>query len=496
MNLEAGLTRSQPPTDPVTKPTNRPPGEVRNTAVAKQPNGEAGPVALERLKRGNFGTLAGDESFRSLRVVQVANDDVTSGGGRAAYRLHSALRRLGHDSRMFVADKRSQDPTVLAFRPPEDPESSTAHQSRRESIRNDYERYGESRPEGMIGYGFTDDRSPYGSMPLEQLPPCDVINLHWFGDLLDYKSFFAAVPDHTPVIWTLHDMNAFTGGCHWDAGCGKFTRSCGACPQLGSNDEQDLSRDIWRRKSEAFSGVESERLQLVSPSHWLAGISRDSSLLGKFPVTTIPNSLDTQTFAPRNRDLARSVFGIAEDANVLLFAADSLVTVRKGFALLAEALKSLADVPNLTLLSVGGFNTALVEGMPHVHLGFLRDDLALSAVYSAADVFVIPSLQDNLPQTAMEAMSCGTPVVGFDAGGIRDMVRPGVTGELAPVKDVDALTKELRDLLLDQEKRTELYSNCRRISVEEFSYDTQAGRYLDLYRTALRTSPAARKLYD
>jgi glycosyltransferase involved in cell wall biosynthesis len=176
----------------------------------------------------------------------------------------------------------------------------------------------------------------------------------------------------------------------------------------------------------------------------------------------------------------------------VLFLTDSIVTRRKGFALLAEALNGLTDVPNVLLLSLGNNpavlkNPPIVESIPHRHLDFLDDDEVLASIYSAADLFVIPSLQENLPQTTLEAMSCGTPAVGFDVGGIPDLVRPGVTGELAPVGDAGALGTAIRKMLKDPEKLEEMSVNCRRVVVEEYAHDVQAGRYTDLYRALIQT---------
>ena len=325
-----------------------------------------------------------------------------------------------------------------------------------------------------------------GTELLEQLPPHDLINLHWFGGFFDYQTFFANAPKESPIVWTLHDMNAFTGGCHYDDYCGKFAARCGACPQLGSGDEEDLSRQIWTRKSEALAAVGEGRLRLVAVSRWMAEEARRSSLLGGFPVTSINPSIDSQVFAPRDRAAARLALGVPEDASVVLFIADSLVTRRKGFSLLADALEDLKDVPNLfPALSGSPRPRHRQRRIPHLNLGYIEDDLALSGVYSAADVFVMPSVQEAFGQTVLEAMSCGTPVVGFDLGGIPEMVRPGVTGELVPPKDTKALSGALKELLEDPEKRADLSANGRRAAVEEFAPDIQAGRYAEIYRSLL-----------
>lgn len=437
---------------------------------------------------------ASEVEHAPLSIVHVSGDDFVGGAARAAHRLHTALLRLGHDSSMFVARRHSDDPTVQLFEPSGAPEDQTERKRRSAEIAEDFARYEGTRPEiYRIGDSFTDDRSPFGSRPLEQLPPCDVVNLHVISGFVDHRPFFAGLPPEVPIVWTLHDMNSFTGGCHYDYGCRKHTEICGACPQLGSDEEEDLSRQVWERKQEAYSHIDRDRLHVVGASRWLADEARKSSLFNGFPVSTIPYSLDSQTFAPRDRVAARDSLEIPQDARVVLFLTDSLVTRRKGFALLAEALNGLEGVPNLLLLSLGYNNPSLlenppiVESLPHLHFDYLDDDILLSSIYSAADLFVIPSLQENLPQTALEAMSCGTPVVGFDVGGIPDLVRPSITGELATVGDAEVLREALRNLITNDEKLAQLSTECRRIVIEEYAHDVQAGRYADLYRSLLNS---------
>jgi glycosyltransferase involved in cell wall biosynthesis len=280
-------------------------------------------------------------------------------------------------------------------------------------------------------------------------------------------------------------MNAFTGGCHYDHGCGRFTERCGRCPQLGSSDDNDLSRSVWERKKAAFADVDRSTLVLVGDSYWLAHEARRSALLGRFRVETIHYGLDTVLFAPRDQQCSRSVLNVPQDAKVLLFAAHGLNNRRKGLSLLAEALSDWDGAAGLFLLSLGRGSPAIEVQVPHRHLGYINDDRLLSFAYSAADVFAIPSLQEAFGQTALEAMACGTPVVGFDVGGIPDMVQEGVTGLLAPVGHVAALRDAIAELLERPESRARMSLNCRRIAVEHHALAVQARRYVELYQSLL-----------
>lgn len=416
-----------------------------------------------------------------MNVVHVTTSDSAGGASVAAYRLHHGLRAAGHASAMLVMQKRRDDASVRTYAPPMQIARRARRRLRRLRIDRQLRRY---RPSPEVGYEFfTDDRSAFdGASLYAQIRPYDVINLHWIGGMVDYGSFFPAV--QRPVVWTLHDMNAFTGGCHYSAGCERFTGQCGACPQLASSHEADLSRAIWLRKQQAYAALPHDRLHLVAPSQWLADQARRSGLMPDVPVSVIPNGLDVDEFAPLDRGYARQALRIPASARVVLFLADLVTSQRKGFDLLVAALERLADVDDLFLLSLGVGRLPDLA-VPHLHLGSLYHSGLLSLVYSSADLFVIPSREDNLPNTVLEAFACGTPVVGFAVGGIPEMVRPGLTGQLAAPGDVAGLADAMRTLLRDDTQRRTMSAACRRIAVEEYALPIQAERYAALYRSLL-----------
>lgn len=418
-----------------------------------------------------------------MRILHVNASNISGGAGRAAYRLHTGLRRLGQDSSIFVPRGQINDPSVMVFESPMAMPSRARRFLRRQRINRSFGRYRETRPQGYEP--FSDDRTQHGATVTRQLPPCEVVNLHWIAGFLDYSSFFTQVPQTTPVVWTLHDMNAFTGGCHYDDGCSRWMHGCGACPQLGSHDERDLSHQVWARKRAALASGPNDRLRIVTPSRWLAQQARRSPLLRRFSVTVIPNGLDTDIFAPRGRREARPSLGIPLEANVILFVAQSATKRRKGFSLLARALTGLDEVLAPLLISLGKGNPQVGGSLPHLHLGHVKHNRLVALAYNVADLFVIPSLQDNLPNTVLESLACGTPVVGFDVGGIPDMVRPGMTGLLAPVGHVDALREAIQTLLEKPVARTQMSANCRRVAVGEYALEVQARRYVELYREML-----------
>ena len=416
-----------------------------------------------------------------MKILHLSTYDVTGGAARAAYRVHTALRRLGHESAMIVRQKYGDDPSVMAFAPKKDIFTRARRRWRRHLITREFRRYEASRPTGLER--FSDDRSVYGVELPRNLPPCDVVTLHQVDGFVDYQTFFSGLSQRTPVVWRLADMNVLTGGCHYDIGCGKFLEGCGQCPQLGSDSREDLSKKVWERKKRAFDSLDSGRLHVVATSQWMAGEIRKSPLLSRFSVTIIPNMIDTSTFAPRDRRFARKVLGLPHDARIVLFVSDSMTNKRKGLSFLTEALEGLGGEQRTVLVSVGIGKLALNAKINYEHLGQVSNDRFLSLIYSAVDVFVMPSLQESFGQTVLEAIACGTPVVGFDVGGIPDMVRPGLTGRLVPVGDSVALRDSIQALLDDSPGRERMAGECRRIVLEEYSYKHLGDRYVELYQS-------------
>lgn len=385
---------------------------------------------------------------------------------------------------MVVAHRCGNDPTVEVVRPKKDLASRIRWRLREKQINLSFSRYTSTRPSGYER--FSDDRSTYGHLLKHQLPSCDIINLHWIAGFVDYQTFFSAMPRHVPIFWRLSDMNAVTGGCHFDHGCGRYNVGCGVCPQIGSTDSRDLSHQIWQRKLTVLNQLEPDRLHIIALNRWMADVAARSPLLGKFEMSVIPNGVDTEVFVPRGLQAARAALGLPQDHRIVLFVADSVTNKRKGFYLLVQALDWLKAQDKLLLVSVGRNSPQIETSIPNRYLGHLNDDRQLAMVYSAADIFVVPSIQDNQPNTVLEAMACGTPVVGFDVGGIPEMIRSGMTGLLAPVGDATSLGHAISELLQCSDKRTAMASACRRIVMQDYRREMQVRRYADLYESQLR----------
>jgi len=413
-----------------------------------------------------------------LRITQVSTNDISGGAARAAYRLHTGLRKLGVDSQMLVAHKASEDSNVALFQPSRDMPRRIRRRVLSTLMSRSWSRL-TPRPPGATF--FSDDRSSFGAEMVEQLPPCDILQLHWIATFVDYSKFLRRVPRELPIVWTLHDMNPFTGGCHYSGDCGKFRESCGACPELLSSVLEDFSAESWRRKQEALSYRGDRGIQIVTPSRWLAEQARSSSLFGNMQIKVIPNGVDTETFQSRDRKAAREQFGIDPAAKVALFVAEWSAEKRKGLELFVEAVRGINKRPEFCLVAIGRGLPKELEGVRSVTIEHVRDEMTMSIVYSLADVFVIPSIQDNLPNTSLEALACGVPTVAFSVGGLVDVVRPGKTGALVRPGDIDGLRYAIASLLDNEEEMTRMATECRRIAIDEYSLGVQARSYAALY---------------
>ena len=324
---------------------------------------------------------------------------------------------------------------------------------------------------------------------LDKIRP-QIVHLHWFNHgfigLRDLKTI------QCPIVWTIHDMWPFTGGCHYSGACDKYVKECGACPQLASERSNDLSR--WEHNNKARSWTNLD-LTLVSPSHWLADCARRSSLFGSTEIHVIPNGIDLSCFRPVDRKIARQTLGLPiEKCLVLCGAGPKSPEPRKGGKLLQEAMAILAgqelhDSFQLVTFGAGAGTPADFHPFYTHSLGLSRDDASLALLYSACDIFVAPSVEDNLPNTVMEATACGTPTIAFQVGGIPEMIDDGETGYLVPGLDCPRLADAIRSLVTDPARRHHFSKRAREKATDKFSHRLQARRYREVYEKMVGCLP-------
>lgn len=415
-----------------------------------------------------------------MKVLILSHSDLGGGAARAAYRLHQGLKYLDVRSEMLVQYKLSDDNTVLVRHNKLD--KGMAKLKLFEHLDALPLKFSRQRPETVFSLQWLPDRLPTQVAPLNS----DLINLHW--TCKGYIKIETLAKLARPLVWTLHDMWAFTGGCHYTQDCDRYQKACGNCPQLHSSKERDLSRWVWQRKVRAWDKLD---LTVVTPSRWLAKCASASTLLGQKRVEAIPNSLDTQLYKPLERRVARERLNLPQDRKLVLCGA-LMVTAdrRKGLHLLQLALQRLSQSDWSERLSLVVFGASTPGnstdcGLPTHYLGSLSDDVSLALVYAAADVFVAPSLQDNLPNTVLEALACGTPCVAFNIGGMPDAIAHQQNGYLARPYAIEELAQGIAWVLEDAERHQKLSHSAREKAEQEFALERQAKRYSSLFSEIL-----------
>jgi glycosyltransferase involved in cell wall biosynthesis len=413
-----------------------------------------------------------------MKVLLVNTHDILGGAAIAAYRIHRGLQGIGIHSQLFVQKKTSNDPTVLV--------SHSVFGEKNSAIR--------ARLDWSPVY-FYRNREPAFRSPawlpnpvakkIRAIDP-DIVHLHWICDGFIPVRELRKITK--PLVWTFHDMWAMTGGCHYVGDCTKYQEQCGACPILRSQSSCDLSSWVWKRKMRYWQDLD---LTIVSPSRWLAQCAKNSSVFKKYTVEVIPNCLDTSRFKPFDKIVARTDLSLPLDKKLILFGAVNAITdTRKGFLLLKEALNLLSASGNGTDTELVIFgdskNSEHLETTMKVHsLGKILNDARIPLLYSAADVFIAPSIQDNLANTVMESMACGTPVVAFNIGGMPDMIDHKINGYLAKPFECHDLADGISWILKNNELRLLLSESARKKVIHEYESGHIAQKYLKLYEKIL-----------
>lgn len=414
-----------------------------------------------------------------MKILQCSTSDSGGGAARVAYRLHRALFSAGLETMLVVESANQNDAHVIK------PSQGILQKVVRRIavfaecyIKNKV--YNIPQTAGFSSFAIF----PYGPVKEINALDYDILHLHWIS------GFFSPQAIHqfrNPIVWTLHDRWPFTGGCHILQGCDAYQRNCGYCPQLGSKRGNDLSRRCWNIKNRAFLG---KNFHIVCPSRQLAYEASQSSLLSKSEIVVIPNGVDTNVFQPINKKLARHLLGLPQDdLPVLLFGAVAATSdYNKGFDLLEGALMRVREKWRqpfrcLVFGSAGPVTVQHTSFGEMVYLGILHDDVALALAYNAADMFICPSREENLPTTILESMACGTPTVAFEIGGIPDMVRHGENGFVVFPYQTEKMAEYIMRFLKDKNLCKHMGEAACRDVKEYFSLSSVAKRYIELYKS-------------
>ncbi|MFN0084178.1 MAG: glycosyltransferase [Blastocatellia bacterium] len=425
------------------------------------------------------------------QILHLSTDDIDGGAARAAFRLHRALNDLDPGesirSRMLVKRKKSDDDDVIVIPwVPGNPWKARFHRLR--------QRIPLLRPEeAKAVYTFNYDAPPevdQRALARYASAPGAVIYLHWMSGFLDARGLRSLWEHARPMVfWVIHDLEPFTGGCHYAFGCDGYTRQCGRCPQLNSDRQEDLSRRTWNRKRSLLSEIP---IRFIAPTGWGEARVRESALFRDHPVHRIPLPMDIDTFRPLEKRIARQALRLPAEKEILLFGATYLEDRRKGTEHLISALHKLSAMlaadgrrrlDDLLLLVVGMDGKRLMGQFPFPTraLGLVSDELMMALAYQAADLFICPSIEDSGPMMVSEAMLCETPVVGFDSGAAADLITPMVNGYLAPLGDAEELAKGIL-ALLNAESRASLGRSARVAAAAHHAPAVVARRHVELIR--------------
>lgn len=418
-----------------------------------------------------------------MRILLVNTYD-GGGAAKACITLHKGLLKKGIQSSVLFLNKNSAEKIEHSYIFSFHKKKSLFNRSYNKIKQMIGSRYHENMqnqirsfiPEKIEWFSF-----PHTSIDItkhEAYQNADLINLHWVANFVDY-SFFRK--NKKPVVWTIHDMNPFTGGCHYADDCNKYLNGCVRCPQLSVCENDRYSDYVFKQKQKYFSHV--SNLSIVSPSEWLKNVSASSVLLSSFPHNCIPNGRDSSVYISHQKNIARREVGLPLDKKIILFVSDSLSTRRKGYSILKAAIEMLRQ-EDILLCSIGSVEKTTNNTHTQIkEFGHIKDERMMSLIYSAVDLFVVPSIEDNLPNTVLESLLCGVPVAGFRVGGISDIIENGQNGYLTESINAASLVECIKKVfsnmnLFDGKK-------IRDDAIKKYDFNVQADNYTSLFKKIL-----------
>ncbi len=407
-----------------------------------------------------------------MKVLIVSTSDIQGGAAFAAYRLHRALLDEGIDSKMLVQSKSSDDYTVIAntgkiakgmalLRPTIDGWPTKFYKNKTKTIFS---------PAWVPGGGIVEK--------INALQP-DIVHLHGVCGGMFRIEDIAKIK--APIVWSLHDMWAFTGGCRYDEECGAYKDDCGNCKVLLSGEKNDLSTKVFARKKKTYRKI--EKLTIIGSSQWMSQCAKESTLLKDKRVVTLANCVNTKLFKPIDKNIVKDIFDIPKDKKVILFSAmSSLSNPRKGAKELFSALEKL-HLENAIFVIAGSRKPKKELNLkyPIYFIPPLSDEISLPLMYNVADVIIVPSLQENLANSIVESLSCGVPVVAFNIGGNMDLIEHRKSGYLVNDFDIEDMAFGIEWIINNQNYR-ELSTYAREKVLENFDSSVLSKKYIALYK--------------
>lgn len=417
-----------------------------------------------------------------MRVLIVNTSENTGGAAVAANRLKEALNNNGIKAKMLVRDKESDDITVAQL-------NKSWHQ-KWDFLWERFVIY--MRLHFKRDNLFLIDIANAGTdiTKTREFKEADVIHLSWINQgMLSLKGIRKILESHKPVVWTMHDLWPASSICHYAHNCRNYEKQCGNCPLLpGNGSSNDLSARIWRKKRKI---LERNSILFVTCSRWLADKAKKSGLLSGQKVISIPNPIDSRAFTKENREEARLYAGLPEGKKLILFVSQRVTDKRKGMDYFITAINKMVEAhpemkDNCGIAILGGKAEELADKLPlpSYPLGYVSEEKKIASIYNSVDLFVLPSLEDNLPNTIMEAMACGVPCVGFNTGGIPEMIDHQKNGYVAEYKSSDDLARGIHWVLSEADHQSLSNEAMKKVN-QCYSQYAVAMKYIEAYNQAM-----------
>jgi glycosyltransferase involved in cell wall biosynthesis len=413
-----------------------------------------------------------------MRVLIVNTSERIGGAAVASYRLMEALKSNGVKAKMLVQNKQTQQITV-----------ATIPQTWRIKFNFLWERFviwanNHFSKKNLFAIDIANVGTDITS--LQEFREADIIHLAWINQgMLSLKDIRKIVESGKPIVWTMHDMWPCTGICHHARTCDNYESGCHHCPFLkGGGSSRDLSYRIFEKKLELYRDA---NITFVTCSRWLEDIAKGSRLLEGHEILSIPNPISVSTFRHIDSRTARENLHLPTDKHLILFGSMKISDKRKGIDYLIKACKLLAEkhsdiVKEIEVMVFGNHAEELENILPfHVRsLGYVNEENKIANIYNAAEIYVTPSLEENLPNMIMESMACGTPCVGFNIGGIPEMIDHKINGYVAEYKDAEDFANGIYWSLFEADAK-KLSDECVRKVALHYSENTVASKYINLY---------------
>ncbi len=425
-----------------------------------------------------------------IKVLTICTSD-SGGAGIGSLRRTTALRECGNDVKLLCLKVKTSEGFVGRLEPALVLAKNADQDEIWSLVRHNAMLRAMRKPDfrGKDTFSLTDNVVDFRQLK-SIFDRFDILHLHMVVGMLDFEHI-GEVLQNKPIVWTLADMNAFTGGCHYSDGCREFVRECRNCPQLGS--ESHIAHETWKIKNKAYKNL---NLQFITPSKWLAEEARQSSLIGRQPIKVIHNPFPVEVLRPLVKSECRLQLGLPLDKKIILFGADAIGNKRKGGHLIQKALKIFASQNNARNIIVATFGQGKIDlELPMFNLGRISGDYKLAQAYSAADVFVLPSLEDNAPLTVGESLLCGTPVVGFSLGYLPEIIKHETTGYLAAANNPEDLAIGLAWAIKHASEHKNVSIKCRATAVKHHNPKLSGKKHSMLYQEIIQKQLAENTFY-